>query len=342
MNAKPFLKLLLPVAGVVLLLGTGVCGWLSFSKLSSSETAVYVCIDQDDDLDSVCMKLKRDGACGSLAGFHLLSKALGYGDRIRAGRYDVGSGKSALAVVRALRNGSQSPLRLTIPNVWTSDLLAKRLSDQLMGDSAEWSQALHDEALLQPYGVDAETVMCLFLPNTYEVYWSVTPQELLDRMQRESRTFWNEERMVLANEQGLTPQEVIVLASIVDKETANAGEMPRIAGMYLNRLRKGMKLQADPTVKRALGEFGLRRLLHVHLQCDNPYNTYRYDGLPPGPICLPSMQSIQAVLHAERHEYLYMCAKEDFSGTHNFASTYQEHLANARKYSRALDERGIR
>ena len=161
-------------------------------------------------------------------------------------------------------------------------------------------------------------------------------------MKRESEKFWTTVRKNKAEKARLTPEEVITLASIVEKETANNQEKPDIAGLYLNRLRRGMKLQADPTVKFALQDFGLRRILNKHLTCDSPYNTYVYAGLPPGPICLPSIASIDAVLNHTEHNYIYMCAKEDFSGTHNFAATYEEHKANARKYVQALNERGIK
>ena len=161
-------------------------------------------------------------------------------------------------------------------------------------------------------------------------------------MAKEYKTYWTAKRKALAEQQGLTPDEVAVLASIVDKETTNVDEMPMVAGMYLNRLRTNMPLQADPTVKFALGNFALRRLYNSHLACDNPYNTYKYAGLPPGPICVPSPQAINAVLHPAQHNYLYMCAKEDFSSAHNFAATYAEHLANARRYQQALNQRNIK
>ena len=202
--------------------------------------------------------------------------------------------------------------------------------------------AFTDKALLGELGADTATAAALFVPNTYEVYWNIAPADLLRRMKKEFDAFWTADRRALAAQMELSPFEVATLASIVEKESANAAERPAIAGMYLNRLRQGMKLQADPTVKFALGNFGLRRILHEHLTVDNPYNTYRYEGLPPGPICIPSPGAIDAVLHYARHSYLYMCAKEDFSGTHNFAVTYEEHLANARRYAEALDRRGIK
>ena len=211
-----------------------------------------------------------------------------------------------------------------------------------MADSASLASLFNDPEALKAYETRPEMLVSLFVPDTYEVYWTITPEALLKRMAKEYKAYWTAERKALAEQQGLTPDEVAVLASIVDKETTNVDEMPMVAGMYLNRLRTNMPLQADPTVKFALGNFALRRLYNSHLACDNPYNTYKYTGLPPGPICVPSPQAINAVLHPAQHNYLYMCAKEDFSSAHNFAATYAEHLANARRYQQALNQRNIK
>lgn len=209
-------------------------------------------------------------------------------------------------------------------------------------DSAVVAQHFADSAFCRQYGYDTSTIACLFIPNTYEVYWNTSLEDFMKRMQKENTTFWNEERLRRAEAAGLTPNEVVTLASIVDEETANNAEKPMVAGMYINRLHTGMPLQADPTVKFALRDFSLRRIYHNHLNVESPYNTYRNIGLPPGPIRIPSIVGIDAVLNHVKHDYLYMCAKEDFSGTHNFARTYREHLANAAKYSKALNQRGIK
>lgn len=316
--------------------------YLFFAAFVPRGGSVYAYIDDDDTYDSVLVKLERDCGARQLAGFRLLAAATGYADRVRPGRYRVGEGLSTLQFFRNVRGGSQSPLRLTIPQVRTMDRLAAELGKVLMNDSAAWATAFHDSATCADYGADTATLPCLFLPNTYEVYWNLTPRQLLGRMKKESDAYWTPARRELAEAAGLTPEEVITLASIVDQETANDAEKPLVAGMYLNRYRQGMKLQADPTVKFALRQFGLRRIYHAQLLTDSPYNTYRYAGLPPGPICIPALSSIEAVLHFAPHDYLYMCAKEDFSGTHNFAATYEEHLRNARKYADALNDRGIK
>lgn len=316
--------------------------WLLFSGVSSLKETAYIYVDTDDTPDSVRCKIDEAAAPSQLLGYRLCSTLLAYGSHIHEGRYAVAPGMGSLRLVRNLRGGRQAPVRLVIPVVHTMDDLSGRLSLVLKGDSATWAAALRDSTLLAEAGADTATAPCLFLPNTYEVYWDTTPRALLQRMSRERDAFWTKERKALASAAGLTPDEAVTLASIVEQETAAAAERPDVAGMYLNRLRQGMKLQADPTVKFALHDFALRRIMQQHLTVDSPYNTYRYEGLPPGPICIPSLSSIEAVLHHSKHPYIYMCAKEDFSGTHNFASTYAEHLQNARKYAEALNQRGIK
>ena len=211
-----------------------------------------------------------------------------------------------------------------------------------MLDSLTLVESLTDNDFCGRWGYDTATVACLFVPNTYEVYWNITLDGLMERMQKEHDRFWNGERTAKATRLELTPNEVCIVASIIDEETANNAEKPMIAGMYLNRLKAGMPLQADPTIKFALKDFALKRIYHNMLQFDSPYNTYKNTGLPPGPIKIASVAGIDAVLNRTAHDYLYMCAKEDFSGTHNFARTYQEHLKNAAKYTKALNERGIK
>lgn len=326
----------------VLLAGAGwlynTCG----TALCDDEGSVVLYVDRDDNIDSVYHKLSATSANAKINKFKKVTKWADYGDAVKVGRYEVGKKMSTWQVVRNLRNGIQSPVMLTIPEVWTLESLAAKISRKLMADSAELIQVFTDSAMCAKYGVKSEKMVCLFIPNTYEIYWNVAPEKLLERMYREYQNYWNDERVAKAKAKGLTPHEAITLASIVYKETMKSEENPIVAGLYLNRLKKGMKLQACPTVKFALREFGLRRILNSHLQVESPYNTYKYEGLPPGPICIPSLDCIEAVLNAENHDYLYMCAKEDFSGTHNFASTGAEHEANARKYQRALNERGIK
>ena len=243
----------------------------------------------------------------------------------------------------------QESVDLTMPSVRTAEKLANELSKKLMLDSAELAKALTDEADCEKLGYDTATILCLFIPNTYDIYWNVSLDKFMERMQKENKNFWNPERTHKAEAMKLTHNEVITLASIVDEETANNEEKPMIAGMYYNRLMlrnaeypNGMPLQADPTIKFAWKRFELKRIYNNLLSISSPYNTYKNTGLPPGPIRIPSVAGIDAVLNLAHHNYLYMCAKEDFSGTHNFARTYAEHLDNAAKYSKALNERGIK
>lgn len=331
----------LAIVLLLLLLG-GAFGLPLLRNVSSTNEPVLIYLDQDDNFDSLSVKIKATGKAEMNRGMRLAAQLLQYEDRVRPGCYDVGSGQCAWNVIRRLRAGDQIPIRLTIPQTWTKEQLAARLSRQLMADSASLASLFNDPEALKAYETRPEMLVSLFVPDTYEVYWTITPEALLKRMAKEHKAYWTAERKALAEQQGLTPDEVAVLASIVDKETTNVDEMPMVAGMYLNRLRTNMLLQADPTVKFALGNFALRRLYNSHLACDNPYNTYKYTGLPPGPICVPSPQAINAVLHPAQHNYLYMCAKEDFSSAHNFAATYAEHLANARRYQQALNQRNIK
>lgn len=313
-----------------------------FSTFSKSSEVAYVYIDSNDNADSVYNKLGTIAQPHSLSAFRMLAGHYDYGQHLRTGRYAISPTSNTIDVFRQLRNGQQEPIMLTVPEVRTLDRMAATLGQRLMEDSTAIANALNDSVLLSQLGYNTRTIPELFIPNTYEVYWNISVESLLQRLKREHDAFWNDSRRQKAEALHLTPVEVATLASIVDEETANNAEKPLIAGLYLNRLERGMLLQADPTVKFALGDFTLRRILNRHLEVDNPYNTYKYAGLPPGPIRVPSVVGIDAVLNYTRHDYLYMCAKEDFSGTHNFARTLQEHQQNAARYARALNERGIR
>lgn len=321
----------------------------AFSSFSKSGKTEYVYIDQDDDIDSIYNKVKPIANTIPFQAFRTLTRLSSYADHIRTGRYAIQPGNGSLVVWRHLKNGQQEPVSLTVPSVRTLDKLAAELGKRLMTDSADIYKALTDEAVCEKYGYDTTTIACLFIPNTYDIYWNTSLEKFLERMKKENGRFWNFERTQKAESMHLSPNEVITLASIVDEETANNAEKPMIAGMYYNRLvlrnaeyPNGMPLQADPTIKFAWKKFDIKRIYNNLLHIDSPYNTYTTPGLPPGPIRIPSVAGIDAVLNHVHHDYLYMCAKEDFSGTHNFARTYEEHLQNAAKYSKALNERGIK
>lgn len=334
---KPYCVLLGLGAVVILVLGY-LYGFASFLK---GDEARYVYVDKDDTIDSVLTKVDTIAKSYSFAGFSTMVRHSSYADNIRTGRYEIKPGEMTFTVFRKLKNGRQDPMKLTIPSVRTTERLSAELSKHLMVDSAEVKKMLSDEAFCQKMGYDTMTVISMFIPNTYEVYWDIPLEKFMERMNKESDAFWTSDRKQKALSLGLTPVQVITLASIIDEETANNGEKPMIAGMYYNRLQIGMPLQADPTIKFARKDFEARRVYRDWLTTNSPYNTYTNVGLPPGPIRIPSVAGIDAVLNLVRHNYYYMCAKEDFSGTHNFAETYAEHQNNARKYSMALNARGI-
>ena len=325
------------VAGIVAL-----CCYYLLGSLSTHDDVQYVYIDADDNIDSVFAKLQPISCGAGMTALRTVARHTSYSEHIHTGRYAVRPGEGALSVYQMLSRGEQEPMRLTVPEARTMPRMAALLAKKLMMDSATIANALTDNGFCQKYGQDTATMACLFIPNTYDIYWDVSIDGLMKRMKREHDNFWTAARRSKAEAAGLTPDEVQTLASIVDEETANNEEKPKVAGMYLNRVRKHMLLQADPTVKFALKQFDLRRILNVHLKVESPYNTYLHVGLPPGPIKVASVKGIDAVLNHVPSDYLYMCAKEDFSGTHNFARTYSEHLANARRYQQALNARGIK
>jgi UPF0755 protein len=329
-------------AGTCLLIIIGLIYYYFFSSFSTKETTRYVYIDNDDSIDSVLAKLTPIASDHAMTGFRTLLKHSSYDKNIRTGRYAIKPGDGSFKIFRHLKNGLQSSVCLTIPSVRTIDKLAGVLSQHLMLDSTTIYKALTDEAICKKYGYDTLTIACIFIPNTYDIYWNVSLDKLLNRMQKENKKFWNFEREQKAKAMQLNEIQVYTMASIIDEETANDGEKAMIAGMYYNRLKAGMPLQADPTIKFALKQFDLKRIYNNMLFIKSPFNTYKNTGLPPGPIRIPSVAGIDAVLNHVHHDYMYMCAKEDFSGTHNFARTYNEHMQNAHKYSQALNNKGIK
>ena len=333
MKKKYFLLILV---SVILLSSTA--WWLLFMPVNTGGKA-FVNVDRDDTADSVLQKISAPHR--PTANLRILTTLLDYKKHVRTGHYQIEKNIGNLQLLRRLRGGMQSPVKLTIPLVRTKERLAAELGHRLMLDSAELTEIFTDSAQCARWGTDTANIIGMFIPNTHEIYWNISADKLMARIQKEYNAFWTPQRCELARQSGLSPAEVSTLASIVDEETANNDEKPLIAGMYLNRLAAGMPLQADPTVKFALNDFSLRRIYTKLTLIDHPYNTYRHTGLPPGPIRVASVKGIEAVLHHAQHDFLYMCAKEDFSGTHNFARTYAEHLKNARRYTEALNARDI-
>ncbi len=286
--------------------------------------------------DQVLDSLKRHDLIGDLHGFEWLAQKKSYPEHIHPGHYLLKNGMSNNQLINMLTGGLQTPVKVTFNNMRDVKMLAGRISQQIEADSLSIVSLLTNPDSLNTMGFNTKTIPALFLPTTYEFYWNTSAKKFVDKMHQEYDKFWNAERLDKAKAVGLTPIQVSTLASIVDKETNKTDEMARIAGVYLNRLRNGWLLQADPTLVFAVGDFELKRVLNIHKEVESPYNTYKYAGLPPGPICIPSLASINAVLNPEKHNYYYFCAKEDFSGYHNFAKTLSEHTRNAERYQRAL------
>ncbi|GAB4403622.1 MAG: endolytic transglycosylase MltG [Microscillaceae bacterium] len=299
-------------------------------------------IPEGTDFSGLMQILERENLIQDKISFAFLSKLFQYQQNVKPGRYQIKPNMNNWEVIRMLRAGLQSPVRLTFNNIRTKSDFAQRIARQLSLEASALEAWLKDTLQVKEMGFDTSNILVMFIPNTYELYWNTPLPKFIQRMYKEYQKFWNARRRAQAQKLGLTPIEVSILASIVQAETNQNLEKPRIAGVYLNRLRRNIKLEADPTVIFALGDFNLKRVLRRHLETPSPYNTYLNTGLPPGPINLPTPASIEAVLQAETHEYLFFCAKEDFSGYHTFAKTYAEHQRNARLFQKALDMRGIK
>ena len=334
-------KLLLWIFLVAVAVGAGVAAWgvVSFkgnAVLQEKELYVSRNTDYAALLDSLKPNIKHHFA------FDIYAERLNLKESFKKGHYVVKDGMNVIEIVRMLKLGLQTPVNVTMNNVKIPAQLAGKLAVQLEADSVELVNVLTDKALAKKMGFESPlTMFSIFLPNTYEFYWTVKPEEFVERMYKEYKNFWNGARDEKRKRTGLNRVEVATLASIVYEETRKVDEMPRVAGVYMNRLRTGMPLQADPTIKYAMQNFGLRRILKSYLKYDSPYNTYINKGLPPSPICMPSIQAIDAVLNFEKHDYLYFCARPTFDGYHNFAKSYSQHLANARAYQAELNKRKI-
>jgi UPF0755 protein len=273
--------------------------------------------------------------------FEWAAKKKKYPDHIYPGRYRIRNNMSNNQLINMLRSGLQEPVNVVINMGRTKEELAEKISLQIEADKSKLISLMSDSSFLQKYGFDSYSVLGMFLPNTYELWWTTDAESFLKRMNKEYNRFWNAERKGKAREMNFTPNEIITLASIVISETNKEDEYKRIAGVYVNRLNKGIKLQADPTLKYALHDFERSRVLTKDTYVDSPYNTYLHFGLPPGPIAVPGIKAIDAVLNYEKHDYIYFCAKDDFSGYHNFARTLDQHNKNARSYQKALNRRNI-
>lgn len=343
---RRFLKFFIFLLVIILLLVVG-AGYYLYNLVfnpnvwtpDGKEKAIYIPTGSDyEDLKTI---LYKNGAVIHRKNFEWWAEQKKLSLRVLPGKYLITSDMNNNELVDLLRSGNQIPVNVVFNNVRDIYQLAGRVSSQIEADSASIATILSDTNELKSIGLKLETASTLFLPNTYEFYWNTSGKDFVDRMYEEYLKFWNNDRLLKAEEINLSKAEVVTLASIVEKETNKNDEKQAIAGVYLNRLKSGWRLQADPTVVYATGDFNIRRVLNVHKKVDSPYNTYRHLGLPPGPICIPSISSIDAVLNYDNNGYFYFCAKDDMSGYHVFAKTGKQHNRNAKAYQEALNNMKI-
>ncbi|CAN5128040.1 endolytic transglycosylase MltG [soil metagenome] len=285
---------------------------------------------------AVLTELGEKYIVNDMVSFSFLARVKGFDKKIQPGRYMLRRNMTNLAAINALMGGRREPIKVTYTNVRLLPELYDKITKGTGVTVEEFEEELDQFIATNKDGFTKDNILCMFIPNTYQVYFNVVPADLVERMHGEYLRFWTEERRQQAKVQGLTPIEVSILASIVQAESIKSAEAPKIAGLYLNRLKRDIPLQADPTLVFASGDFALKRVLNVHKAIESPYNTYKHAGLPPGPINMPSISNIEAVLNAVSHDYIFMCAKEDFSGNHNFATNLSEHNKNAARYQAAL------
>ncbi len=298
-------------------------------------------ISSNSTKESVTNELLSNEIVTEISTFNTVANLMSF-NNVKEGRYVITEGLTARQLISKLRSGRQDAVNLTFNNARLIEELAGKLSKNIQLDSLEILDFLRLSPKIKEAGYDENTLMSMFIPNTYKVFYNISEEELFDRLKKENEKFWTSKRLEKAKKLGLSPKEVYTLASIVDKESLKKDEKPRIAGVYLNRIERGIPLEADPTVVFALKQFELRRVLYKHLEYDSPYNTYKYPGLPPGPIGMSSISGIDAVLDREDHEYIFFCAKPNGNGRHAFAKTLKGHNQNARKYQKWLNSRGIR
>jgi len=336
---------------IVILTLAGIAGGFAFygyKKMTSTpwtQAEGWIFVRQGDNPEQIEEQLQAMGGDTQMLWYSVARKAYGLDKSLQkksSGAYHINKGMTIAQVVRKIARHQQDPVKLTFIGARTLEDLAGHMAKGIEADSVQILQAMHEPQFLTECGCDEANLPGIFLPDTYEVYWNISPEKLMKRLLTEYQKFWNDERKALAQQLDLNPQQVSILCSIAEEETANRQERGVVARLYWNRFHIGMPLQADPTVKYAVGDFTLRRILNKHLKVESPYNTYLHGGLPPGPIRIVEKATIDSFLHSTPHKYLYMCAKEDFSGLHNFAINLRDHQRNATKYHQALTQRGIK
>ena len=325
---------------IIILLCIGAFGVFKvFGPNSWKEQYLYV--HTGADYDQLLQTIKDGNYLMDATSFDLLAKTLQLPAHVHPGKYQIKRGMSNFELIKKLRNGRQTPVKLTINKLRTESDFVTLVSSKLEADSNKLRDLLHNPTYLAEFGLDTNTVMCVIMPDSYEFYWNTSADKAFREIHKNYKRFWTEGRRQQAQEEGLNPTKATIMASIIEEETNKSDDKPNIASVYLNRLHKGMKLQADPTVKYAIGDFAIRRVTGEMLSTQSPYNTYQNEGLPPGPICTPSPSTIDAVLQAPKTTFIYFCAKADLSGASVFATTSDQHIKNARAYQKALNERGI-
>lgn len=325
------------IAVILVLLG-GFVAWQLFGPTVSSPVSKFFYIKTGTTYEDVVKQLKSENIISNGFFFDKIAKQVKYPNNIKPGKYEIKNNSSVISLVRMLKAGTQSPVRLVINKLRTKEDLAGKIAKNFECDSTAVIQFLTNNDSLTAYKLDTNTVMTAVIPNTYLLKWNTSFGKLFNRLYDESQKFWNTERLQKAAQKNLTTQQVYTMASIVEEETNMPSDKPLIASVYINRINSNNKLEADPTVKYAMRDFGLKRILKGHLKYPSPYNTYQNLGLPPGPICTPATTTIDAVLNAPTTTYMFFVAKPDFKGYSNFATTYAEHLVFAKAYQQALDE----
>ncbi len=345
---KSILKILLWIFVILILSGGGMAyyGYRMFYFSNTSDkikTYEIILLPTGSNFEDVMDTLRSEKILKDEKSFLWFAELKKYKDKVNPGRYRINARMSSNEIINLLRSGLQEPVNVTFTNIRTKEQLISRISKKTEADSTELTALLNnDQWLKENLEMKSETVLTLFIPNTYKFNWNTSAKQFVERMQSEYKKFWTDERKEKAKAINLTQTQVSILASIVQAEQLMfPEERPTIAGLYLNRLRIGLALQSDPTLIYAIGDFTINRVLDKDKEINSPYNTYKYSGLPPGPIYIPEISSLNAVLNYQKNEYLYMCAKEDFSGKHNFAKTLSEHNYNADKYRKALNKQKI-
>lgn len=341
------MKKIFQISILALLVTAGVLAYSYYQKIYAPNITVtigneFLYINTGSSFTDVKNKLTRSNTLRDITSFEWVAAKMNYGNKVYPGKYLLTNGMSNKELIGILRAGKQTPVKVTFNNIRTLSDFAGRIASQLEIDSVNFISVLKDSSWHIEKNISIEEMPSIFIPNTYEFYWNTSAQKFVSRMFTEYKKFWNDKRLAQAVKLGLTPYQVSTLASIVEQETKKNDEKPIVAGVYLNRLNKGWKLEADPTLIFAVGDFSIKRVLNIHKEIDSKYNTYMYTGLPPGPICLPEISSLEAVLNAPQHDYMYFCAREDLSGYHAFAVTYAQHLINAKKYHTELNRRDIK